>query len=219
MTDVNNKTLTVLTILIAVLLVAVVAQSVAIFGFHKKLNTTIGDRGPDRASIVRDDEKGGSNSVAVLPPTAFDDDVFDWGLDGWDPFKEMHAMHDRINQMFGNAFNRFQGSEDFGNLFGDYSFSPDIDIQDKGDHYLVTVDLPGVEDSRVDVKIEEQTLTISGSMQSESKEEDGGHMLRQERRSGTFRRVVTLPGPVKADAMTTQNKRGVLRIEIPKADE
>ncbi|MBN2130104.1 MAG: Hsp20/alpha crystallin family protein, partial [Sedimentisphaerales bacterium] len=55
--------------------------------------------------------------------------------------------------------------------------------------------------------------------ESESREEDGGKMLRQERRSGKFQRRITLPSPVQADKMTTQNEKGVLYIEIPKATE
>jgi len=218
MTDLSNKKLTLLTVLVAVLVVAVIAQSVVIFGLHRRVDGATGEDTETPLQVLQKDDDSKS-STSLLPPDPFDDDPFDWRTDDWDPFKEMHSMHDRINQMFGSAFNRFQQSDNFGSIFGDYAFSPDINIEDKGDYYLVTVDLPGVEDSRLDVKIDGQTLTISGSMQSGSKEEDGGSMLRQERQSGQFRRVVTLPSPVKADKMETKHKKGVLHIEIPKDGE
>jgi len=218
MTDNGNRKLTLLTVLGSVLLVAVVTQSVMMFGLHKQIRGRPTANEPKPVAQIPDDNHD-SGSNLTLPPDPFSKDPFDWDLGEWDPFKEMHSMHDRINQMFGSAFNRFQQSDDFGSVFGNYAFSPDINIEDKGDHYLVTVDLPGVEDSRLDVKIDGQTLTISGSMESESKQDDGGSMLRQERKSGQFRRVVTLPSPVKADEMKTEHKKGVLHIEIPKEDE
>lgn len=220
MTSSSDKKLTVLTVLVAVLLIAVLVQSAAMLNLHRK-GRTASDLATAGALAFTDDEQGpptNSPLFRAIPfdPDPFDYDPLDWDLDDWDPFKEMHSMHDRINQMFGSAFNRFQRSDDFDDIFGDYTFTPDINLEDKGDRYLVTVDLPGAEDSRLDVKIEDQTLTISGTVRSETKDEDAGRMLRQERRSGRFHRTVTLPSPVAADKMTTRNKKGVLYIEIPK---
>lgn len=224
MTSSSERKLTVLTILVAVLLVAVAAQSVYMFALHGKLQTASNPPAADTIALPEDEAEEGALtnspplfSTRPFDPDPFEDDPFGWKLDDWDPFKEMHSMHDRINQMFGNAFNRFERSDDFGAFFDDYTFTPDINLEDKGDRYVVTVDLPGAEDSRLDVKIEGQTLTISGTIRSEARDEDEGRMLRQERRSGKFHRTVTLPSPVAADKMTTKNKKGVLYIEIPKA--
>lgn len=128
-------------------------------------------------------------------------------------------MHDRINQMFGNAYNRFQKSDGFGSFFGTHTFSPSVNIEDKGDRYLVTVDLPGAEESQLDINLDGEELTISGSVESEIRDEEDGKMLRQERRSGKFSRTIMLPGSVQADKMTTKNKKGILYIEIPKAKQ
>ena len=214
----NSKNLTLLTVLVGVLLVAVVAQSVALLGLRKELQNAPSSSQSTPPAVAPDDNK--DTGTAMTPPRSlFDRDVFDWDLDDWNPFKEMHTMHDRINQMFGNAYNRFKGSDDFSGLFGTHTFSPSVNIEDKGDRYLVTVDLPGAEESRLDVKLEEQTLTISGTVESEIRDEEKGEILRQERRSGQFRRTVTLPSTVQVDKMTTENKKGILYIEIPKADE
>ncbi|MEI7946763.1 MAG: Hsp20/alpha crystallin family protein [bacterium] len=145
-------------------------------------------------------------------------DPFAFNLDSWDPFKEMRSMQDRIDQMFGSAFNRFQKSDDFSALSRSYRFAPDVNIEDQGEQYQVTVDLPGTDTSQIDVKLEDQMLTVSGHVKSESKETNQkGKMLREERRAGSFRRSMTLPGPVQMDKMTTTNKNGVVIITIPKA--
>lgn len=205
---------------VAALAVAVVVQGVAMYSMYRKLSPRSGSESPPQTSAAQA-EQGNGHLKKTLPGKSLipDEDRFLREFDDWDPFREMHAMQDRMNQMFGDAFNRFQRSDDFGRLFQDYAFAPEINVEDKGDRYLVTVDLPGVEDSRIQVNLEGQTLSISGSVQSESRESGKGKVLRQERRSGRFERSVTLPSPVQGDKMTTENKKGVVNIVIPKATE
>lgn len=218
----ERRTFGVLPVLVGGLLVAVIVQSVVILGMHRKLDAMAGAQ-PERSAATLSGGSGAIHPQTALPPGrhdwGMDKDPFEWNLDEWDPFKEMHAMQDQINRMFGSAFGRFQKSDDFSRLFKNYAFSPDINLEDKGDRYLVTVDLPGAEDAQLNVRLEGQTLTIAGSVQSETKDEDKGRILKQERRSGSFRRTVTLPGPVVGDKMTTENRKGVLRIAIPKKTE
>lgn len=224
MTEQLDRRFQILWVLVAGLLVAVIVQSVVIFGMNKKLGQPGRAESPDPVSLAKHDSaaqrpKAVTPVAPATPATPVDRDIdpFAMDLDNWDPFKEMQFMQDRINQMFGSAFNHFQQSEDFGALFREHAFAPDINIEDRGDHYRVTVDLPGAEESQLDVKLEGQTLMITGSVQSETRETDKGKLLRQERRSGRFQRSVTLPSPVQSDKMTTSNKKGVVTITIPKA--
>jgi HSP20 family protein len=219
-----------LTALVAVVIAALAAQTVVMIRMNQKMLKagsidakpvqTHADNPSEQNRIAAgldDDQTQSEHSPeASLEPDSFMTPAFPDTFDEWDPFKEMHAMHDRINQMFGSAFNRFQDSSDFSRFFDDHAFSPDIDIQEKTDAYIVTVDLPGIEDSKIDVNLKGQTLSISGSMQSESNEDDNGKIIRRERRSGNFERVLTLPGPVKADELKSKTEKGVLRIIIPK---
>jgi len=200
------------------LVAGLVVQSVVILSLSRRLArmetgaVAATASAPRRAAVTNSD---GGSFVPFRQPWRDDDS---WDLDAWsdwDPFKEMRAIQERINQMFGSAFNRFQGSRDFGALLRDYAFSPDLNLEDRGDHYLVTVDLPGVEETRVEVRVEGQTLTISGSSESAYREQSG-QVLRQERRCGRFYRVLTLPARVKGDQITTESKRGVLYVKIPK---
>lgn len=248
MTEQTNKRYTLLTILVAGLLVAFVAQSLALYGMQKKLtqmdtpepappaqadpaSTAVLTPTPAHAQSVAQLQKNASPasaapSVPRQPRTAAhaanqpsipDYDLVVWDLNRWDPFVEMRLMQDQMNQMFLTAFNRFQDSDDFRGLSRDYPFAPDLNIEDKGDQYVVTVDLPGAENSQINVKYEDPLLTISGSVQSESTETDQGRILRQERRSGQFLRAVSLPGPIEADKISTKNEKGVVTITVPKA--
>lgn len=219
MKEKTDNRVPVLMVLVAVLVLAVAAQSIVILRLHKTPGAAAPALEPVGASIITSDDADDAPSPGVPPPIPFNDAFFNGGLGDWDPFREMHSIHDQINQMFGNAFNRFHGSDDFKNRFGDYRFSPDINLEDKGDSYVVTVDLPGMEESRIDITINGQTLIISGTMQTGKREKDDGTMLRQERRSGSFKRIVTFPGPVESGKMETENKKGVLYIEIPKGNE
>ena len=226
MTEQGNNRITILSILVGGLLVAVIVQSAVIFGIHKRTKMPPLEPASQRPEMMTARPTGGlpppPMQDAPPPPPAQPADhdrdiVFTEPPDGWDPFKEMHAMQENINRMFGSAFDRFRMSDDFGAMFQDYAFAPDINIEDKGENYLVTVDLPGAEDSQIDVKLEGRALTISGSVHQESTTTEKGRILRQERRSGNFHRTVTLPSPVKEDEMTTSNQMGVLHVTIPKA--
>lgn len=219
MNDKNSKKLNVLTVLVAVMLAALAAQSVAIYNMSSggdnnkpSVKPEVSKDKPRPKTIKPDKAKPRLNQV---DPS--DNAFFKMNMDEWDPFKEMHAMRDRIDQMFGSAFNRFHDSDDFGDLFKDYSFSPDMNVEEKPDKYIVTMDLPGTDDSSVKINLEGQTLTVAGESESSKKQEDKGKVIMQERRSGKFQRSVTLPGPVKAEDIKSETKDGVLHIEIPKA--
>jgi HSP20 family protein len=136
----------------------------------------------------------------------------------WDPYQEIQRMQREMDRMFNDAFTRFDRSPDFRHLYRQQAFSPDIDLNDEGDRYVVLVDLPGAEASDISVHLEDQRLTISGKQDYEKQDTDSyGSMVYRERRSGTFKRSITLPEPVKQSAMQTKLDNGVLTITIPKA--
>jgi HSP20 family protein len=136
----------------------------------------------------------------------------------WDPYREIQRMQREMDRMFNDAFNRFNHSPDFQHLYRQQVFSPDIDLNDEGDRYVVLVDIPGADESDISVNLEEQRLTISGKQDYEKQDKDSyGNMVYRERRSGTFKRSITLPEPVKQSGMQTKLDNGVLTITIPKA--
>ena len=146
-------------------------------------------------------------------PKPFDDDDF-FKDQPWNPYEEMQHMQDEMEKMFGESFSRFHLNTPLGSL----SKTPEVDLQDKSDHYLVTVNAPGADESSISVKLEDRLLSISIKTEHGKQEEDdkNGDYRYRERFVGEFHRVLTLPGPADADNMKTDYQNGVLTITIPK---
>ena len=126
----------------------------------------------------------------------------------WDPFQDLLAIQDEMNQVFGRAR---QGQ-------GGRVWAPALDISERNDAYVVTVEVPGVKADDLDITLEDGLLTIQGERQftSESSEQQ---YHRVERRYGSFRRSITLPSQVQADAIEASFENGVLEVVVPKAEE
>jgi len=96
-------------------------------------------------------------------------------------------------------------------------FVPALDVLDREDEYLVSVDLPGLSESDVKVEILDGTMTISGERTSSHEENKDGYR-RVERASGSFTRKLTLPLGVDASAVKASFKNGVLEVLVPKPE-
>jgi HSP20 family protein len=98
------------------------------------------------------------------------------------------------------------------------AWAPALDISERKDAYLVTVEVPGVNADDLDITLEDGLLTIQGERQltSESSEQQ---YHRVERRYGAFRRSITLPAHVMAEGIQASFEDGVLQILVPKAEE
>jgi len=94
---------------------------------------------------------------------------------------------------------------------------PALNIWTGRDDAVVTVELPGVDASKLDLSVVGDTLTISGSRESDQLEE-GQAFSRRERESGEFSRTVQLPFRVEADKVTAHYAKGVLRITLPRLE-
>lgn len=97
-------------------------------------------------------------------------------------------------------------------------FVPRANLVETESGYEVTVDLPGMKPSEVDVQMKNGDLWISGE-RKEEKEERGRTFHRIERRYGEFRRRVPLPGNVDEEKVEASFEAGVLRVVIPKTEE
>jgi HSP20 family protein len=94
-------------------------------------------------------------------------------------------------------------------------FSPQVDVMETHDEYVIVVDVAGADDRAFDIAIEGKTLTISGSRPEHSQGKRRYHL--GEVRIGPFQRAVSLPGPVVADETRARYERGLLRITLRKA--
>ena len=107
----------------------------------------------------------------------------------------------------------------FDRYFGDFDHSagwPAVDVSEDDDNYLVEVELPGLSEKDVEVKVENGVLTIA-SRKDESREEKDEGYIRKERRHYSFSRSFSLPDNVDLEKITANFKNGLLDIAVPKA--
>lgn len=96
--------------------------------------------------------------------------------------------------------------------------TPSLDLSESDNALEVRMDLPGMEAKDIDIQVNANVLTVSGE-RKEEREEKGKTYHRVERRVGAFSRSVTLPCPVKEDAVDAQYKNGILTVKLPKTEE
>lgn len=93
-----------------------------------------------------------------------------------------------------------------------------MDIHEAEDALVVTADLPGMKESDLDVRVENNTLTIRGERKFESDVKEENY-LRVERTYGSFTRSFSLPNTVKTEGIEASYKDGVLTVKLPKREE
>jgi HSP20 family protein len=134
----------------------------------------------------------------------------------WTPYEEIQRMQNAIEGIFEDSFSRFHLNAPAGSLHK----SPDVDLQEKPDAYIVTMNVPGADESTLKVELEDQRLHITmrteRAKEEKTENDKEGQYRHQERFIGEFQRVLTLPGPADASKMKTDYTKGVLTITIPK---
>lgn len=132
-------------------------------------------------------------------------------LTRWDPYQEMLSLREAMNQLFEESFVRPI-------LTRNGSFVPAVDISETDDSYIVEAAVPGLRPEDLEVTVENGVLTIKGEVRQET-EEKKRNFHRVERRFGSFARSLALPNQVRSDEIQATLNNGVLRLEIPKAEE
>jgi HSP20 family protein len=95
---------------------------------------------------------------------------------------------------------------------------PPVNVFDQGDAFIVKAEVPGVDPDKIQIEVEDDTLTIRGERAFSEPNRDAA-FHRRERSQGQFRRVVRMPGRLAADEAKAQYRDGVLTVTIPKARE
>ena len=107
------------------------------------------------------------------------------------------------------------------NFFFDYNsngFEPSVDINESNDAFMISADLPGIEKSNIEVKVEGNNLIINANRHID-KSDTNEKFHYNERRFGAFSRSFKLPKNVKGEKITAKLDNGVLSIVIPKAED
>jgi HSP20 family protein len=140
----------------------------------------------------------------------------------WDPFQDLRSAQDeriryQIDSLFAHAL-AMQGQRQGAAVDSTAVWAPALDIAERKDAYLVSVELPGVKLDDLKITLDDGLLTIQGERYfTDDASEQQLH--RVERAYGAFRRSITLPAHVMADAVQASFEDGVLQILIPKAEE
>ena len=95
---------------------------------------------------------------------------------------------------------------------------PAVDVREKADGYAILVEMPGVDEKDIEVKLVNGGLLIKGEKKEEKKEVDAGYMM-SERHFGTFERFFGVPDGVDLDKIVATYAKGVLTVTLPKTRE
>ena len=130
----------------------------------------------------------------------------------WEPFgSDFARMANRLNRAFDLRFEDAD-RESLGN------WNPPVDILEGKDGLVLKAELPGMKKEDIEVRVENNVLTLQGERKRESEtKEDGYH--RSERAYGTFSRSFSLPTSVNTSKIAAEYKDGVLSVSLPKAEE
>ena len=136
----------------------------------------------------------------------------------WEPFRDLVSLQDRMNRLFGETYRGATrtGDDDDWALGG--SWAPAVDIYEKDGNIVLTAELAGVEAKDVDIRVENNVLTLKGERNFDKDlQKDNFH--RVERAYGSFTRSFTLPNVVNNEKIKADFKDGVLKLTLPKREE
>ena len=95
------------------------------------------------------------------------------------------------------------------------SFLPAVDVRETDSDYLMEVELPGLTEKDVEVKLDNNLLTISSKRDEKKEEKKNGYVMR-ERRASSFSRSFVLPDAVDREKISAEFKNGILNLSFPK---
>ena len=134
----------------------------------------------------------------------------------WEPFRDLLTLQDRMNRMFDESYRGRGASEDDWALGG--SWAPAVDIYEHEGNIVLTAELPGVDPKDVDIRVENNVLTLRGQRKwSDEVKRESYH--RVERSYGGFTRSFTLPNVVDTEKIKADFRDGMLKLVLPKKEE
>jgi HSP20 family protein len=133
-------------------------------------------------------------------------------LTRWDPFREFNTLQDRMNRLVHGSFG--DGQE----ALATTSFAPAVDVYEDEHSVTLKIEVPGVDEKDIDVRVENNTLTVHGERKYEAQEKVENYR-RIERRYGSFTRSFTLPSTIDTNSVSANYDKGVLKIHLAKKAE
>src|SRR6266849_5059677 len=132
----------------------------------------------------------------------------------YDPFREFVTLQDRMNRLFRDP----RGPEGHDESLTTTAFAPPVGVYEDEHNITLKIEVPGIDEKDIDVRIENNTLTLHGERKFE-KEEKEENYRRVERQYGSFSRTFTLPNIVDTESVSADYEKGVLKIKLAKKAE
>ncbi len=129
------------------------------------------------------------------------------------PTRTLRDLQREVDDIFDQFFGRTRGDGSSSAVW-----APQTDLSETDDAFRIRLDVPGLEKDDININLQNNTLTVSGSRSSERTEEEEEY-VRVERAFGNFHRTFTLPDAVDAENIEAAYDSGVLTIHVPKTEE
>jgi HSP20 family protein len=133
----------------------------------------------------------------------------------WEAYRDVVALQNRMNSLFQDFSRNGSGENEPVTAAG---FVPPVDIYEDEHKLVLKLEIPGIRQEDLDVRMENSTLSVRGerSFETEGKEEN---FHRVERRYGSFYRAFTVPNTIDPESIKAEYDAGVLRLELQKRPE
>ncbi|MGA7937352.1 MAG: Hsp20/alpha crystallin family protein [Kovacikia sp.] len=128
----------------------------------------------------------------------------------WEPFREINSLQREMNRLFDTLTPATP-------LNGD-RFMPVVEMQETPEAVELKIELPGIDTKDIDIQVSADSVSIAGERKAETKTEEKG-IFRSEFFYGKFQRVIPLPTRVQNTQAKADYKDGILRLNLPKAEE
>jgi HSP20 family protein len=138
-------------------------------------------------------------------------------LTNWESLRDFSAMQERMNRM-NRLFRESYSPEGPEEALTTTTLAPPVDIYEDEHNIVLKIDVPGIDERDIDVRIQNSTLTVHGERKIE-KEEKEENFRRVERQYGSFTRSFTLPSSVDPGQVSAHCDKGVLKINLAKRVE
>jgi len=135
-------------------------------------------------------------------------------LTRYEPNREFSTIQERMNRMFRD----FYAPEGRDESLTTTSFAPPVDVYEDEHDITLKIEVPGIDEKDIDVRVENNTLSVHGERKFE-KEEKEENYRRVERQYGSFTRTFTLPTTVDPENIQADYDKGVLKIKLAKKAE
>lgn len=132
----------------------------------------------------------------------------------WNPLHDLVTLQDRMNRLFEDASKRRATEVDQTDEVESVDWYPAADVSENAERYTVSLDLPGIDRSTLDISIDDDRLTLKGN-----RPDDDSKRHQRECPRGKFLRTFSVPSSVDQKEIKADYKDGVLQVHLPKRPE